>query len=94
MTSRSAARPHRPSPGASDARNTHRTTERRDRQYAELRAADPDELRACVERATTISFNHRLGDQLPQDKLIALVADIEVSLVDCALRNRARRGGW
>lgn len=71
------------------------TQERIDRAYRELRAADPDELRRCVERATAISLNHGLAQALPEGVvLIELVVDIELSLVECAIRNRGHRGGW
>jgi hypothetical protein len=66
--------------------------QRIDDAYAELRAIDPDERRSCVERAVTISANHRLCEVLPGDKLVALLADIEYALVESALRNR-RKGG-
>jgi len=62
--------------------------ERVDRQYGELRSHSPDELQACVARASAIGFNHRLASRMTDVEVLALVADIEQSLVECALRNR------
>lgn len=75
-------------------RQNDRTQEQSDRLYAELSNTDSGELRACIERATAIGFNHNLAELLPDGKAIALIADIEQSLIECALRNRGRRGGW
>jgi len=70
------------------------TKQRVDRQYAQLRAADPDEMRSCVQRAAALSVKHKLAAVLPGAKLISFLADLEHALVECALRNRGRRGGW
>jgi hypothetical protein len=75
-------------------RHNDRTKEHSDRLYAELSNTDSGELRACIERATAIGINHNLTELLPEGKALALIADIEQSLIDCALRNRSSRGGW
>jgi hypothetical protein len=64
-----------------------------ERQYAELREADPDEHRACVQRAAALSVKHKLAAALPGITLIEFLADLEYALVETALRNRGRRGG-
>ena len=68
--------------------------QRIDQQYRELRAADPDEFQACVARASAIGINHRLEERgLTALQAIALTADIECALVECALRNLNRTNG-
>src|SRR5678815_2037213 len=62
--------------------------ERVDRQYRELRGLDPDTLRVCVEHAEAIGINHRALDKLTHAERLSLLADIEGSLVDMALRCR------
>lgn len=64
-----------------------------DREYRELRAADPDVFRECVEAAEAIGINHRLSEKLSNSEVIALLADIEQHLVSVVLAARYRCGG-
>lgn len=60
-----------------------------DREYRELRAADPDMFRSCVGSAEAIGINHRSLDKLDDKEKLALLADIEQHLVSTALASRA-----
>lgn len=58
--------------------------QRIDRQYRELRASDPDLFRQCVQCADGIGMNHRSLDKLADNEKLALLADIEQSIVAIA----------
>lgn len=64
-----------------------------DREYRELRAADPDAFRECVQAAESIGINHRSLDALATAERSALLADIEQHMVSAVLAARYRCGG-
>lgn len=64
-----------------------------EREYRELRAADPDAFRECVEASEAIGINHRSLDKLTDAEKTTLLADIEQHLVSAVLAARYRCGG-
>lgn len=62
-----------------------------DREYRELRAADPEAFWSCVQGAEAIGINHRSLDKLDDQERLALLADIEQHLVSTALTSKAVR---
>lgn len=64
-----------------------------DREYRELRAADPDAFRECVEAADGIGVNHRSLGKLTDAERSALLADIEQHMVSAVLAARYSCGG-
>lgn len=60
--------------------------DRIDRQYRELRMANMDAFHRCIQAAEAIGINHSyLSSKLSDAERIALLADIEQSLVSEAL---------
>ncbi len=76
-------------PPAAPARERDARQDRRDRQYRELRAADPDLFRKCVQYAEGVVFNnHRELSSITDVQRVKLAADIEAAMIALAMEIR------